>query len=192
MRIIGGKLKNRQILLAQESGARPTTGALREAVFNISQMKIEGAIALDLFAGSGAMGFEAISRGAAAATFVESDRLAAKTIKANIDALKLSGQAHLIIDDVLAALHTLIRQKKSFDWIYADPPYGAQGIDKGFFSHEILQIIDDSALLKPSGLFFIEECARAAPPADISLKTLELKSVRRFGRSSLQLYSTRE
>lgn len=190
MRIIGGKLKNRQIFLAQGSEARPTTGALREAVFNISQMKIEGAAVLDLFAGSGAMGLEAISRGAVAATFVESDRLAAKTIKANIDALKLSGQANIIVDDVLTALHRLIRQKKSFDWIYADPPYGAQGLDKEFFSHEILQIIDNSALLNPSGLFFIEECARTAPPAHIPLKALELKSVRRFGRSSLQLYST--
>lgn len=189
MRIIAGKLKDKAIRLPKQGELRPTTGRLRESVFNICQGTMEGGRALDLFAGSGAMGLEALSRGAASCVFVEGDKAAAQCIRMTLaDCAAAAAGCRVIQSDVVATLQALIKQQQHFDWIYVDPPYGALSPSTVPYSHLILQMIDSSSLLTEGGYLFIEETAEAAPAAAQQLSRLTLSSSRRIGRSILLHY----
>lgn len=177
MRIIAGLYKNR-VLEVPKQVTRPTLGALREALFNICQLHIEHAYVLDLFAGSGAIGLEALSRGAAHVTFVEKHRNALEVLRANIAHLDVAPQTTVYPYDVMRALKTLESKKASFDIIYIDPPYG-----EGLGTTALLTI-DQSTLLKPGGMVFVEESPRGTPQ---QLPTrLSLMSTRKVGRAHLQ------
>lgn len=178
MRIISGKFRGRVLAAPPKQGVRPTSSLLREALFNICQNEIEGARFLDLFAGTGAMGFEALSRGAASATFVEKENAAKKCILANAE--KLGVNIELLSGDLFAMLPLLERQGKSFDIIYADPPYG-QGRKSMLYAEELLHALANSPLLAPGGSLFIEETESLTtdwPP-------LELISHRQHGKAQL-------
>lgn len=180
MRIIGGHFKHRQLMIPKQ-GTRPTLGAVREAVFNMCQGSIEGARVLDLFAGSGAIGLEALSRGAAHVTFVEKGKEAIRCLKQNIAALGVESQSTLYPLSVLQALTIIGKLNAPFDLIYADPPYG-EG-----WGPLILQAIDTQELLKKEGALFIEESMGALkelPPTRLSLV-----KERRTGRSVLSLFT---
>ncbi len=178
MYIIGGKYKKRALVTPKSDLVRPTTSQLRESVFNICQLTIEGAQFLDLFAGSGAMGLEALSRGAQHATFVESNRQAVEAIRRNIQALGVSKQATVITLDVFKALEKFAQHAKLFDVIYVDPPYG-----KGL-SEPVLTFLDMHPLLNPDGSLFIEDADLREPP----LIHLTLHSKRAIGRARLHEY----
>lgn len=178
MYIISGKYKKRALVAPKSDLVRPTTSQLREAVFNICQLNIEGARFLDLFAGSGAMGLEALSRGAEHATFVESNRQALEAIKKNIQALGVEKQTTLISLDVFKALEKFAQREKLFDVIYVDPPYG-----KGL-SEPVLTFLDTHPLLNPDGSLFIEDADLKEPP----LTHLRLHSERSIGRARLHEY----
>ena len=122
MRILAGKYKNRLLKSPKGQKTRPTLSKVRESIFNILQNQIEGAKFLDLFAGSGAMGIEALSRGAESSVFVERDRNAVTCIKENLQALKIETSVFQM--DVKTALKFLTKHSYSFDIIYLDPPYG--------------------------------------------------------------------
>jgi 16S rRNA (guanine966-N2)-methyltransferase len=189
MRIISGKFKNRSILTPKGSVTRPTAEKLRGALFNICQHYIEGTEFLDLFAGSGAMGIEALSRGAAQATFIDSDRESMRCIKQNIENLNIKNESSVLQGDVFLMMEKLIKQKKQFDIIFADPPYDHFTVyhgEKISFSERIVKMVNESSLLKESGILFIEESADSQPLMDNS--TLQLISRREMGRSSLQEY----
>lgn len=189
MRIIAGKLKDKAIRLPKQGEIRPTTGRLRESVFNICQGAMEGVRALDLFAGSGAMGLEALSRGAASCVFVEADKAAAQSIRMTLaDWGDITANCRVIQSDVVATLQALVKQQQHFDWIYVDPPYGALSPSAIPYSHLILQIIDSSSLLTEGGYLFIEEAIKAAPAEAQKLQQLTLNSSRRIGRSILLHY----
>src|SRR5436305_1632219 len=100
MRIIAGTFKNRRLIAPKGDATRPTTEQLRESLFNICQHYLEGAHFLDLFAGSGAMGLEALSRGASYATFVDNNKESVGYIHANVEALKVGGHSKVICGDV--------------------------------------------------------------------------------------------
>ena len=119
MRVIAGELGGRRLESPPGTSTRPTTDRVREAVFNAlgSLALVEGAVVVDLFAGSGAMGLEALSRGAASCTFVERDRGAVRAITANIESLGVADRARVIVGDASAA--TTDRA----DLVIADPPY---------------------------------------------------------------------
>ena len=104
MQIIGGKYKKKKLRSPKGKEVRPTSSRLRETIFNLCQGNVEGADFLDLFAGSGAIGLEALSRGAAHVIFIEKSRGVSKIIKDNIDALKESETTQVIIGDALHAL----------------------------------------------------------------------------------------
>lgn len=178
MHIIGGKYKKHTLTAPKSDSVRPTTSQLRETVFNICQLSIEGAEFLDLFAGSGAMGLEALSRGALHATFVENNRFALAAIKQNIQALHVTEQTSIFNLDVFKTLQKLIDQAKTFDVIYADPPYG-----KGL-SGPVLTFLDTHPLLKPTGILFIEDADLTPPP----LSHLILHTKRSVGRACLYEY----
>ena len=126
LRIIAGEARGRRLGTPEGTDVRPTTSRVREAVFNSlhSLGWVEGADVLDLFAGSGALGLEAVSRGAASATFVESSPLALAALRANIDATGFHDRCRVVPGDVMAELPRLGR---GYDVALCDPPYGFGG-----------------------------------------------------------------
>ncbi len=180
LRVLGGKY--RSLLLQSPRGAqtRPTTSMLRKAVFDMVQSSIEGSRFLDLFAGSGAIGIEALSRGAATATFVESHKDALRCIKANLATLKV--EATVYSYDVFEVLKKLEKKGETFDIIYADPPYHITTIYE-----ELLSYLDSSSLLSKGGTLFLESLS-PSPLKKMELKHLLPIDQRRFGTSLLHQY----
>lgn len=121
MRVISGSAKGRRLRVPQRAGTRPTTDRIRQVIFDLLGEEVRGARTLDLFAGSGAMGIEALSRGAAEATFVEARREACDVILQNLEATGLRGSATIRRGDVLRILGG--RPGDGFDLAFVDPPY---------------------------------------------------------------------
>ncbi len=191
MHIIAGKYKNRSLIAPKSALTRPTSSRLRETLFNICQGKVENAHFLDLFAGSGAIGLEALSRGAEKSTLVDSSRESTLCIVKNIEKLQIEKRdATVVCSDVFVAIKKLIKSGLQFDLIYADPPYQEKGLFEGqlrSYSQQLLLILDEFPLLKENGLFFIEDV-----PADstekLHLKSLQLVTSRRAGKAHLNEY----
>lgn len=174
MRIIAGKYKNMR-LSVPKSNTRPTLSAMREAVFNICQHEIEDAVMLDLFAGSGAMGFEALSRGAKHVTFVENGRAAIKLLRQNISSLHVEKETTLYPISWTTTLDKLAEKEASFDLIYIDPPYFKE------LGKKTLERIDQLNLLACHGTVFVEEGAFF----EADLQNLQFVDQRRVGSSIL-------
>ncbi|NGX61359.1 MAG: Ribosomal RNA small subunit methyltransferase D [Chlamydiae bacterium] len=175
LRILGGKHKNRGLYAPKKDSTRPTASQLREALFNICQQKVLGASFLDLFAGSGAMGCEAVSRGAARVVFVEKDREALRAIRKNVALLEEEGSSHIMGKEVMSALSFLHEKGEHFDIIYLDPPYG-----KGW-SNQVLTFLDTHPLLAEEGVIFVED----STSIEEDFETLKIHSSRRKGRAYL-------
>ncbi|HSP27275.1 MAG TPA: 16S rRNA (guanine(966)-N(2))-methyltransferase RsmD [Ilumatobacteraceae bacterium] len=120
MRVVAGELGGRRLATPPGTATRPTTDRVREAIFNSlgSSGVLEGAVVADLFAGSGAVGIEALSRGAARCVFVERDRGALRALNDNLDALDLDDRAKVVAADVMSVVGTV-----DADIVFADPPY---------------------------------------------------------------------
>lgn len=176
MRIIAGKYKGLTLKAPKGMETRPTSSRLRASVFNILQSEIEGVRFLDLYAGSGAMGLEALSRGAAHASFVDESRDAARAIRENIEKMGVQEQTTLLCGDCLAQLPRLAQLGKPYSIIYADPPY-QKGLGK-----LTLEALDGTDLLAPGGLFFMEEAKGFELPP---LKRLRFVKERAMGRTVL-------
>lgn len=177
--IISGKYKNRKIQSPKNSETRPTTSKLRESLFNICQSYIEQALFLDVFCGSGAMGIEALSRGALQATFIDANRESIRCVRENLQLLEIENKAHLLLGDAVSCLKKLEKQERSFDIIYMDPPYAIEGL-----SLELVKIIDQSQLLKVDGMLFMED-SRGVLIDKEGWHTLQFMSARTMGRSQL-------
>jgi 16S rRNA (guanine(966)-N(2))-methyltransferase RsmD len=174
LRIIAGRLGGRRIAAPKGSATRPTAEKVRQAVFNVlaHAMPLEGALVLDLYAGSGALGIEALSRGAAQATLVEADARTAAVIRANLSALALAPEeARVVVAPVLRWLKTASAQPP-FDLVLADPPY-----DAGQYG-PLLAALADWPGIAPGGYVVVEVPARLSlsPPAG-----LELAQTKRYG-----------
>jgi 16S rRNA (guanine966-N2)-methyltransferase len=171
MRIIAGANRGARIFAPKGEDTRPTSDRVREAAFNLIG-PVDGAAALDLFAGSGAMGLEALSRGAESTTFVESDRDACRTIDRNIEKLRLTG-ATVLQQDVFQALAA---GRRTYDLILCDPPYG----------------FDQDARIAPylrrslaeQGLLVYETTSRREPALD----GLRVRTSRTYGSARLTLF----
>ena len=122
MRVIAGSRRSIRLTTVKGDKVRPTTDRIKETLFNILQPDIPGASFLDLFSGSGAIGIEALSRGAKEAVLVEQDRDALACIRANVKVTRFEAEAQVKAGDVLSVLRTL--QHAPFDLIFMDPPYG--------------------------------------------------------------------
>ncbi len=188
MHIIGGEYRRRRLTMPTCGSTRPTSSQVREAVFNICQSFIQEAVFLDLFAGSGAMGLEALSRGAQFVTFVEIDKEAIHCIEKNIETLGVQKQTEVLKGDVFAILKRLEKQHKQYSIIYADPPYRMQiPISNSYYSLEVIQWIDQHDILIPEGSFFVEEDFRLELEIN-NLYHSQFMSARRFGQTILQHY----
>ena len=148
VRIIGGTLGGRKIHFQPVEGLRPTLDRVRETLFNWLMFKIRGAVCLDVFAGSGVLGFEALSRGALNVNFVEHNHAAILELKRNQKNLNLENQSQIIESSALSILSKTSPQ--SYDLIFLDPPFQQNLLQ------ESLQMIASSGLLKPNGMVYFE------------------------------------
>ncbi len=142
MKIIGGVFRGRRIEMPKGARMRPTSDKVRDALFNIVGERVKGALFLDLFAGSGAVGIEALSRGAGKSVFVDISGRCVKTIRKNVARLSLGSSSLAIIKgDALGAIKKLSDSNTRFNLIYLDPPYHTFGIKKCLIclcNHDIL------------------------------------------------------
>jgi len=154
IRIIGGHLRNSRLDVPDRPGLRPTPERIRETLFNWLAAHVGGARVLDLFAGTGALGLEALSRGARQAVFCERDAGLATALRANLLRLRQDGRSRVINDDALAALAAL---DPGFDLVFLDPPFAA-----GLWS-SAAELLERSGLLAVAGLVYVEA------PLDVAL-----------------------
>jgi 16S rRNA (guanine966-N2)-methyltransferase len=155
MRIIGGEAKGRRLYIPGAASVRPTTERIKAAFFNIIQ-PLNGKSFLDLFAGTGNMGLEALSRGAVKAVFVEQDRVLAEAIEKNIASCCFLGRAQILPCDYKKAMRILSERHASLDILFADPPY-----EKGFVS-QIFEQVRQTPLMAADGLLAIQHSLREA------------------------------
>jgi 16S rRNA (guanine(966)-N(2))-methyltransferase RsmD len=151
MRVIAGKYKSRRLDAPQGMQTRPTSDQLRETLFNVVAPSIEGSVWLDLFAGSGAIGIEALSRGARSVYFVEAAGPAARTIRKNLQTLEIENGTEVIERDVSNALRMLDSQAVTCDFVFLDPPYRKMGDYE-----QVLGFLSQSQLLAPQSVVIAE------------------------------------
>jgi 16S rRNA (guanine(966)-N(2))-methyltransferase RsmD len=151
MRVIAGKYKSRRLAAPPGMQTRPTSDRLRETLFNVVARAIEGSVWLDLFAGSGAVGIEALSRGARSVYFVESSGSTARTIRKNLHTLEIEDGAEVIERDVALALRMLDSQAVTCDFVFLDPPYRKMGDYE-----QVLGFLSQSRLLSPASQVIAE------------------------------------
>ena len=173
MRVISGSARGKKLLSLEGSATRPTTDRVKESMFNIVMPYIRDAKVLDLFAGSGALGIEALSRGAAHCTFLENARDAAAVIRKNLEGTKLSDSSKPVEGDALAFLD---RTQESFSLIFLDPPY-----DGGFYE-PVLEKIAKRGLLDRDGVLVLE---KRADTQIIVPDTMEVEKERKYGHTTV-------
>lgn len=149
MRIITGRARGIKLNTLEGENTRPTSERAKEAVFSMIQFDIEGREVLDLFAGSGQMGLEAVSRGAASATFIDKSRDAAKVISQNIEKTKLSEFCRLLNSDVQDFIR-VTRGRKKYDVVFIDPPYALRAVAP------TLKALLNGEMLKPTSIIVCE------------------------------------
>ena len=181
MRITGGTHRSRPLRAPRGTATRPTSDRVREALFGIltSAGAIDGAVVLDLYAGTGALALEALSRGAASATLVESSKEAADAARHNVDTLGLAARARVVLGDVA---RTLARASAAHDLVFADPPWAL--VDDGTLARD-LSTLAARGTLAPGGTLVLEHSARSGPP---DLAGLERGATRRYGDTALTFY----
>jgi 16S rRNA (guanine966-N2)-methyltransferase len=177
MRVIAGIAKGRRLESVPGDSTRPVTDRTKEALFSIIGAAIAGARFLDLFGGTGAVGIEALSRGAARAVFVERDRLALKTIGHNLQSTGLAESAHVVVGDAFKYLN---RSKDIFEFVYIAPPQY-----KGVWI-KALQALDPLDILVEDGYAIAQIHPRERE--DVELSSLRLVDERRYGSTLLLFF----
>jgi 16S rRNA (guanine966-N2)-methyltransferase len=176
VRIVAGSRKGHGIAAPKGVVTRPTGDRVREAVFSIIG-HVEGARVLDLFAGSGAMGLEALSRGAATAVFVENDRAACRIIQRNLEKLRLTG-ADVRCQDALAALREERARGRRYDLVLVDAPYEVWERYEAALAEIVPELLDEN------GLAVVETASRTQPRLPLDLVT-----TRRYGSARITVFS---
>lgn len=162
MRIIGGISKGRRLSSPKGSSIRPTLDRVKETIFNILGKEVEGKVVLDLFAGTGNLGMEALSRGALKTVFVEKAKEALRIIQKNLLQSGFALRSEVISKDVRRAIPLLERRGDAFDLIFMDPPY-----EKGWVQ-KILNQLRDHPIYHRGTILVIEHSRREPIPADLS------------------------
>ncbi len=180
MRIIGGSAGGRTLKAPSGAQTRPTSDRVREALFSILGAPPADAKVLDLFAGSGGLGLEAISRGAKMAVFVDQNNAALQTLRDNIHSLGFGDSTEVHQDDSLRALRRMAEGTTKFHWIFVDPPYAST------LAQDCLLILGDTALLAEGGQVVVEH-DRRSPPDDLAGSLVKSDS-RRYGDTCVSFY----
>lgn len=178
MRIIGGLSRGTKLYTLDGLDTRPTLDRVREALFNILQNNIRDAIVLDLFAGSGAIGLESISRGAQKAVLCDKNKKAIDIIKKNVEKLRVEDKVKIAFTDYENFLNT---SKEKFDFIYIDPPY------KTNFISDSIKIINNRNLLSDNGIIVAETDEEERVKNEIKELNVSINiyDIRRYGRARL-------
>jgi 16S rRNA (guanine966-N2)-methyltransferase len=175
MRVIAGSRKGHRLVAPHGVETRPTSDRVRENIFNLVG-PLDEARVLDLFAGSGALGIEALSRGAASAVFVEHDPEALRAIERNLDHLRLTG-ARVVRDDVLRTIAEEATAGAKYDLVLVDPPYGMLTEIQPRLARHL------PSLLAANGLVVLETDARAEPELPLPIRT-----TRKYGQTRVTLF----
>jgi 16S rRNA (guanine966-N2)-methyltransferase len=176
LRIISGELRGRKLASIRGKQTRPTADRVREALFNIVGSRLAGAHVLDLFAGTGALGIEALSRGAKMAVFVENAAPALQVIQKNIASCRLESRATIVRLDIARSLSDLAPLRGIFDLIFIDPPYRCDLI------RPTLEQLTQGGLLSPEALIVVEHDPLEPVEPPQSLETIDH---RRYGQTRL-------
>lgn len=175
MRVITGTARGRRLTTLEGTDTRPTTDRVKEALFSIIQFEIEGRRVLDLFAGSGQLGIEALSRGAKSAVFVDGSKKAAEVVKKNLETTSFSKSASVVCGDALAFLKT---RSEKFDIAFLDPPYSTGLLQKALESLP--------RVMNEGGVIICESPENEAMPE--SAGSFVLQKRYRYGKVSLSVY----
>ncbi len=184
MRIITGKAKGCKLKAPKGMQTRPTTDRVKESLFNILGENVISAHVLDIFAGSGALGLEALSRGAENAVFIDFSRESSAVIAANAKQSKLETACFIMQNDMKSALSKLSAKKASFDLVFCDPPYN-QGLVA-----ETLSLLDESSLLTANCIIVVEHSKHESPIA--SWTNFLLRRSEKYGETILSFFSGRK
>ena len=181
MRVLAGALKGRRLQTPAGRTTRPTADQVRIALMDTLMPRLPGARLLDLFAGAGGVGLEALSRGAAHATFVERDARALAALRANVEALGVSAQTRVERGDVRAALERLAREGARFDLVLLDPPY-----DEDDLVTTAMERLGDGAVTTPGALVIAQHLTKRPPATEVG--ALSVYRTRRFGETTLTFF----
>lgn len=181
MRIISGEFKGKKLASLKGNATRPTSDRVREAVFNILSADVKNAAVLDLFAGTGALGLEALSRGASNAVFIDISASAVNIIQKNAAACKIENRARIMRWDIAKNLNCLQATFLPFDLVFMDPPY-----NQNFMTSALKNLIA-AKVLKNSARIIIEHAAAETIPQDIA--TLHLTDQRIYGKTLVSFLS---
>lgn len=184
MRIIAGNLKGRRLQAGSGLVVRPTTGRVREALFNILAQRVPESRFLDLYAGTGAVGLEALSRGASLAVFVENDRRVAAILKRRLAETGLSGRGQVRLGKATAVITALGVEGRVFDLVFMDPPYSGDLVTK------TLSRLFESGVVDPAGWVIAESSFRRPPSEKVG--GLYVWRRKRYGGSLLSFYRVEE
>jgi 16S rRNA (guanine966-N2)-methyltransferase len=175
MRIISGNCKGRKLVAPKGWDTRPTSDRVRESVFNIISQEVAGARVLDLFAGTGALGVEALSRNAESALFVEKSQEACAIIKENINLCRLEESSTVLCHDITQQVLPAWATQEKFDLVFMDPPYGQGLIDTVLGSGSFIDLLADHAII------IAEQSVKENPIQPIS--TLDIRDQRKYGKT---------
>jgi len=184
MRIIAGKYKGRRLSFVKSSEIRPTMDRVKESIFNVLGGRLQGGYALDLFAGCGSLGLEALSRGVAKTVFVDSHPRAQKILKQNIESLRISPESVEVMGHSWqSALQRLKHQKEQFDLVFMDPPYSRASL----IGNVLLRLMD-SGILKFSSRVIIEHGTTAELEEFVSESNIYLEKCLKFGGTKVSFF----
>lgn len=175
MRVISGQARGLKLKTPEGLATRPTTDRIKESLFNIIAGDIPESDFLDLFGGSGGIGIEALSRGAASAVFVDQSQESIDVIKYNLDRARLSERAEVIRGNALSVISSLGARGRRFDIIYMDPPY-SMGL-----AQAALEAVYSLRLLKPHGFIAVEQ-ANTEPP--VEAEGFTVSRIKDYGRTT--------
>jgi 16S rRNA (guanine966-N2)-methyltransferase len=180
LRIIGGALRGKKLMPLRGTNIRPTADLVRESIFNILADRVEGAVVLDLFAGTGSLGIEALSRGAVSATFIDNARQAIETVSKNIGACQLVEKSHVFKKDILRGLGFLKKTGQMFDLVFMDPPYKKDCI------LETLGLLEQCACVPVNTCVIAEHSAGENLPDEVA--RFRRSDKRKYGNTLVSFY----
>lgn len=188
LKVCSGTAKGVPLKSAPGVGVRPTSARVRQAIFSALSEKIVGSCVLDLYAGTGAMGIEALSRGAAEAVFIEISTKCLRTIKENLERTSLSNRAAVLKGDAFRILRRLGRQGRKFDLVIADPPYEVKKSSerKPSLAQKTLKALVESAILRANSVVVLEHSEKEAGLQVAA--GLSLLSVKKYGGTAVSIF----
>ena len=182
LRVIGGTVGGRKLNTVKGLSTRPTSGRVKEALFNMLASEIRGREVLDLFAGTGSLGIEALSRGAERAVFVDKSARCCSVIRDNLVNTGFTGSAEVYLMDFAEGIKFLAREGRKFDLVFLDPPYNNKNIIQ-----ETLNLLEKNDIIETGGIIVVEHRKTGSLPERCG--TLKVVDIRKYGDTMITIYN---